>query len=206
MATYSANFLERYYAAGVKVTTGPSSEPITTAHAKMALKVAFDDEDDYIDSLIAAARAKVEQALGIALLPQTIQEKLHEWPIVTKENPRAAIALKRWPLRSVSSITYVDTDGATQTLPTDVYTADSVAKPATVSLRSSLEWPDVLNQAASITITYTAGYDDAANVPPQLKHAITLIVVDWYDNRANSVYERETAADRLIRSMQHSFF
>lgn len=43
------------------------SEPVTLAEAKLFLRVSHEAEDDLIGTLIAASKARVEQATGLAL-------------------------------------------------------------------------------------------------------------------------------------------
>lgn len=188
------------YHSAFAVTTGPASEPITAAEVKLQTKVDYTAEDSLITIQIQAVREYVEKKLGIALLPQTVTEMLSAFPEASRLNPYRAIRLKRYPLRGITSIQYKDEDGASQTLASSEYVTDATGADTTPFLAPAYEkeWPDTYNEFGAITITYTAGYDDAASVPAQIKQAMLLIVADWFDNRENSVQERETAADRLL--------
>lgn len=192
----STNF--DYYPNGLSVTVAPASEPVTAAQVKLQTKVDYSTEDSLIAIYIQAARELVEKKMGIALLPQTIQEKYSAWPLADRLNPYRAIRLRRYPLRSVSSIAYLDEDGASQVLDSSAYTSAGTAYPPLVAPANGHEWPGVLEQVGAITITYTAGYDDADSVPADIRQAILLIVADWFDNRENAVHERMTAADAIL--------
>jgi len=49
-------------------TTSPGSEPLIVSEVKDHLRVDHDDDDNYIDGLIKAARQFVEKRTGIACL------------------------------------------------------------------------------------------------------------------------------------------
>lgn len=192
----STNF--DYYPNGLSVTVAPASEPVTAAQAKLQAKVDYSTEDSLIAIYIQAARELVEKKMGIALLPQTIQEKHSAWPLATRLNPYRAIRLHRYPLRAVSSVGYLDENGDAQVLDSSTYVVSGTSYPPMIAPANGQEWPDVLEQVGAITITYTAGYDDADSVPADIRQAILLIVADWFDNRENAVHERMTAADAIL--------
>ena len=98
-------------------TVAPAEEPVTTAEAKLHLRVDHGDEDAYIDTLVATARQHIELVTRRAMVDTTFTLKMDAFP--TEIRP------PRSPLSSVSSITYVDTDGATQTLSASVYSVDT---------------------------------------------------------------------------------
>lgn len=186
----------QHYHRGLAVTVAPASEPVTATEVKLQTKVGFSTEDDLITIYIKAARELVEKHLGIALLPQTVQEKYSAFPQATRLNPHRAIMLKRYPLRSISSIAYKDADG--QTVFASDYVVDATAQPPILAPAYEQDWPDTYKELGAVTITYTAGFDNAASVPADIKQAILLIVADWFDNRENAVRERMTAADAIL--------
>jgi phage conserved hypothetical protein, phiE125 gp8 family len=95
-----------------KVTTGPSSEPLTLSEVKAFLKVDGSDEDGLITLLIQAAREGVEKYCTLALLPQTITEYFGKFE-------QYGLRLSISPLISVTSVTYTAVGSTTQTLSTD---------------------------------------------------------------------------------------
>lgn len=154
-------------------------EPWTTAEAKAHLRVTTSDHDTYIEALIKAARQYVEMYTGRSLMGQTWVLRLdHDWP-------GDQIVLPRPPTLTVSSITYVDLDGATQTLAADQYQVDVARHLGTITPAYDVTWPDVRDQLSAITVTYTAGYHatDATKIPAGLRHAMLLLVGVWFVNR-----------------------
>ncbi len=159
-----------------QLTTGPASEPVTTAQAKAQLNVDFDTDDTYIDLLVAAARTTVENHTQRGLINQTWTLKLDDFP--------DTFTLPRAPLSSVTSITYIDGDGNSQTLATSVYDVDTQSEPGRVLLAYGQTWPTTRDQVNAVTVTYVVGYGSAASsVPEPFKHAIKLLVAHWYHQR-----------------------
>ena len=157
-------------------TVAPAEEPVTTAEAKVHLRVDHGDEDAYIDTLVATARQQIEAITRRALVNTTFELKLDAFP--TEIRP------PRSPLSSVSSITYVDTDGATQTLSASVYSVDTDTEPGRISLAFNQSWPDIRAQNNAVVITFVAGYGSAAtDVPAALRETVKLLLAHYYEFR-----------------------
>jgi uncharacterized phiE125 gp8 family phage protein len=164
-----------------KLKTAPAVEPITTSEAKLHLKLDSDTTDDtLIAALITAARETIENLTGRALINQTWEMALEEWPEDEDE-----LKLYPSPLSSVTSVTYTDVDGITQTWsPTTGYTADTYSIPGQLLLRYGQYWPVNREIENSILITYVCGYGAASSsVPGPLKAAMLLLIGHWYENR-----------------------
>lgn len=157
----------------------PAIEPVSIADAKDHLRVSGNDEDAYISSLITAARQQVENTCGRALITQT-------WDMWVDQFPYSMdyVDIPKAPLQSVTSITYVDTAGATQTLSSSVYTVDSDSIPGRVYLAYNQTWPDVRSQRKAVKIRYVAGYGPTKeDVPLPIRHAMLLLIAHFYENR-----------------------
>lgn len=190
---------------GLKVTVSPTEEPLTPDEVKSQIKIDHTLEDSLITIEIQAAREYVENKLGVALVTQTIEEKLHEFPLKDRLNPMRGIFLKRYPLVTVSSIAYKDSDGNSQTIDSDDYTLVTSSKPPIIAPKNGVSWPTTLEEVGSITVTYTAGYGAASAVPADIKQAMLLIISNWFDNRSNSVQEKWTAADNILMKRRAIF-
>lgn len=184
-----------------KVSVAPASEPLTATEVKNYLKVDTSADDDLITDIIAAARRQVEAYTSLALISQTIVQKWDALPPTS-----GALYLARGPLISLSSITYTDTAGASQTLSTDYYLVDDYDVPAKVRLKYGQTWPDTYNQDNVITATYTAGYADADSVPEDIKQAMLLLIADMYENRTDYVKRMPTAAEYLMDKYRVKLF
>lgn len=163
---------------GLSVVTPPSTEPVTLVEAKAQLRVDTSDDDDDIEAMISAARSAAEGYTRRALWQQTLKLTLDEFP--------AVIRLPRPPVQSVSSIEYVDADGATQTLASSLYRLDSNSEPGRITPAWGETWPTTRHVTGAVTVTYVAGYT-ASNLPPAIKRAILRIISDLYDQREDTV-------------------
>jgi uncharacterized phiE125 gp8 family phage protein len=160
------------------VTTGPLQEPLDLAQAKAHLRVDSEDENALISGLITTARQMVETFTGRVLMRQERDVIL---PGFTDPMRLGA------PLASVTSITYVDADGATQTLaPTEYLVIAPTAQPEPagfVTLAYDKSWPTTREQVNAVTIRAALGYATPDAVPASLRAAVLLLIGDLYENR-----------------------
>jgi len=91
------------------------------------------------------------------------------------------------PLQSVSSITYLDNNGDSQTLAASKYDVDASSEPGRIAPAFGETWPDTRDVNNAVTVTFIAGYTTAALVPDTIKHAIKMITGHWYENREEVV-------------------
>lgn len=167
------------------LVTAPAAEPITTAEAKTHLRVDSSDDDTYIDTLIKAARRWVEHTHGVVCVNTTYDGALDAFPHVD-----GVIAFPRYPLSSVTSITYYDDDGSTSTVfSSGSYQVDTFKRPPRVVLKSGSSWPtDSLRLSSGVVVRFVAGYGAAASaVPEDIKHAVKLLVGAMYAHREPEV-------------------
>ena len=115
------------------LNTAPSAEPVSIAEAKIQCRVDGSDDDVYLSSFcIPTARGRAERYLSRALISQT-------WDLYLDRFPQT-IVVPRPPLQS-ATITYVDVDGATQTLATGIYTVDTDSEPGLIYQAYDQDWP-----------------------------------------------------------------
>lgn len=151
------------------VTTGPSSEPVTVAEVKLALRLDGSDLDTDIAMLIQSARELAEHETGVVLLPQTLKLELTSWP--------AALTLIRAPVRGVASVEYWD-GAAWQTISNTLYKVYQDGVIWRIDPVST--WPSLGTGAGPrVRVVFTAGYDDAAHVPACVKRWIIAQVGQW---------------------------
>ena len=148
------------------VSTAPTIEPVTVAEAKRN----SDYDDPYRDQdfarWITEARKQVEHDARLSLVNQTRIRKLDAFPA---EN---YIACKP-PLVSVSSISYIDTAGSSQTFASGNYEVDTNRH--VIWLAYEVDWPDTRDIQNAVTVTYVSGHGSGAStVPEAAKSAILL--------------------------------
>lgn len=159
--------------------TPPAAEPVSTADAKSHLRVDISDDDTLIDAMVEECREQAEDFLGRALVTQTLSLQLDGFPQV--------IQVPRPPLQSVSSITYIDSDGATQTLDSSKYRVDTKSEPGRITPAFGEVWPSTRFVTGAVTVQFVAGYGAAADVPKRFKRAILLAVGHLYENREDTI-------------------
>lgn len=159
-------------------SSAPSVEPVTVKEAQDWLRVDYDDDVETIRALIKAARQHAEVYTERAFINQTLTYSVDcFWGSDVLHLPRP-------PLSSVSSITYVDTDGNTQTVSSSIYSVDTDSEPGRVYRAYSQTWPTPRQQRNAVTVTYVAGYGSSkTNVPDAIRTAIKMMVADMYENR-----------------------
>ncbi|MES2173851.1 MAG: head-tail connector protein [Pseudomonadota bacterium] len=147
------------------------AEPVTLPQAKAHCRVLSDDEDGLIAALITAAREWVENFTGHILVQREVTQRLSCF-----RYPR----LFAWPIADDATITatYVDSDGATQTLTGARLIFGNGWTELAAAFGST--WPTSYGPA---TVTVEAGYPTAADVPQSMKQAILLLVAHWFANR-----------------------
>lgn len=176
----------------LRLVTPASALAVSLAEAKAQLRLDTSDEDTLITSMITAATETAEQITGRAIMPQTWELSLDAFP--------AVIELTRVPVSSVTSVTYVDTACATQTLVgTRLRNVDDYAS-ALIVPAYNLEWPETLDDVDVVKVRFTAGYANAAAVPEPIKSWIKLTVASMYENR-----EAEVIPGRLTSAVSMRF-
>lgn len=170
-------------------TVEPTWEPLTLGEAKAHLRVEHPVDDTLIEALIVAARDYAEVYTRRAIPSCTYRLYLDAFPCL--------IELAMPPVRSVSSIVYVDDDGDETTLATDQYTVDTKTEPARITPAYGLSWPTARCQLNAVYVEFAAGWASAADVPRGIKQAMLLMIGRWYATREadNAV---PTAADALL--------
>lgn len=165
----------------LRMSTAPTSEPVTLSEAKAHLRVDIDTDDSLITALIVAAREEFENQTDKTLFSTTWKLYLEEWPRYDYiDLPRAK------PLASVTSVTYTDDNDDSNTFASSNYVVDTSRWPGRLRLRDGVSWPsDDLAESSPIVITYVAGYASVASIPQRYKQAILLLVGHWYENREN---------------------
>ena len=158
------------------VTSEPSVEPVSTAELKTHLRITVSDEDTLLGNYVTAARKFLEVQTRRAFITQTIALKLDAFP--------SDIRLPRSPVQSVSSIQYVDTDGATQTWGSGNYSVDTVSEPASIVPAYNIDYPDTRVIPNAVTVTYVTGFGDATtDVPEDIRLMVRMLAGYFYEKR-----------------------
>ena len=170
----------------------PAEEPVSLAEARLHLRVDFTDDDALITSLISAARQAAETLTGRQFVTARWKLVLDRFPGAcgssdaagqTFSLPGHAILLPKCPVQSVVAIESLDMANTLQTMPPGEYTIDTACEPARVTPVFGGLWPISLPQIGAVSVTFDAGYGDAASVPEGIKSWIKLRVGSLYAHR-----------------------
>ena len=154
----------------------PASEPLTLAEAKQFLRVEHEADDDLVAALTAAARSAVELATRRVLIVQTWRIVLDRWPASGR------IASPVNPLRTLEAARVLGEGGTPAALDPAGFTIDTAAAPGVIAwVHANVAEPG--RALAGIELDVTAGYGDAADVPPPLVQAIRLLLAQSYEHR-----------------------
>ena len=153
-----------------------SSEALSLAEVRTQLRITVTDDDDAFRLFIAAIRQETETYLRQTLVTSTWELKLDSF--------EDQIELPMYPIQSISSIEYVDNDGASQTLASTEYQFDRKGR---IKPAYSKSWPDTRDQYDAVTITYIAGETNPGQVSDDIKLAMLLWIGACDLNRENVI-------------------
>ena len=179
-------------------------EPVSVATAKAVHRIEDGGDDAYLALLITAARSYAETfcrrsfltgetwALTLDFFPYAVMRDelyMHSFDWSRFASPaayfygrpdRLAIAIPMGPVDAINSITYLDANGATQTVPSNGYflVADDNANPFVYPTYNTY-WPITQPRAGAITVTFTTG----GVCPAGVETFILQMVGHWYSNR-----------------------
>lgn len=180
----------------LKLITPPTEWPVTLDEAKLHCKVDAVDEDLLLQAFIRSATGMAEHQTGRRLMPQT-------WQLTLDAVPSHGVQLSHVPVKSISSINYIDTNGVSQLWAPTNYTLNNSNDYGVAFICPSygMTWPSMRAQMDALRITFVCGYDSAALVPEEFKHWIKLMVGAMFTNR--EAYDEDQVyslgfADRLL--------
>lgn len=160
----------------VTVITPPAALlDVATIRSRLGL-ASTDGADADLLAYVAAATATLDAPdgwLGRALGTQTLQCAMEFFANFPNAHPfrEGSVHLPFPPIQSITSVSYVDQNGVTQTLASSAYAlSDRLLSPVYGTF-----WPSGRLQSAAVKIKYVAGYADGA-VPAPILQAIILMV------------------------------
>lgn len=170
------------------ITVAATAEPVSMAQALRQCRLEPDDtlNLEYIQDLIPRARAHVERQCAVRFATQTVTMSCdhftaHRWWQQTEYMQSAGdmARLPEAPVQSITSISYVDVDGMTQTLSASVYELRADGLEAAIVLKYNQVWPPI-QVGSRITVVAVVGY---ATAPEDVVHAMLVLISFWFENR-----------------------
>lgn len=193
---------------GLKLITAPEEEPLFLDGVKTFCKVNGDDDDALIESMITAARQMAETQTKRALITQTWDLYLDDFPCDYSYSSDYAIILPKPTLQSVTYLKYIDSEGVLQTLSADNYKVDNVTEPARIVPAYGYSWPSTRDEINSVVIRFVCGYgDDEESVPNAIKDWMKIKIATMYEYREEFVNGGNIAAlpNRFVDSMLDNY-
>lgn len=194
------------------LVTPPSREPLAIAALRDHLRISDSVEDGTLERLARVVRSRCERATRRALLTQTWDLYLDQWPtwdgyhggrtfepVNTLLPAGGFVELPKAPLQSIVSVQYVDLAGTTQAWDSANYLVDTPAgdycRRGRLSLGWVKVWPIVRPTINSIRIRLVAGYgDDPEDVPDLLVQGMLLDAGTLFDIRGSVLAGTRAAA------------
>lgn len=179
-------------------------EPVSLDDAKLHLRVDGDDDDALIGSMITSARVSCETRMQRSILAQSWvlsqssfrhpwvdqHERLHHGLLVHPAWYRArchgspeSVILPHPPIRSVTSVTYLDESLNRVTLDPSLYRLAVVGEMLAMLRPVGSPWPRTASEPDAVTITYAAGWEDPSQIPAPIISWIKLRLGSLYENR-----------------------
>lgn len=184
-----------------KITVPNAVLPVSVVEARRQLRNeggSFDD--DYIEALIWAAAASIEQQYGLALIETTVEQYHTGFP-GSSDKPLFFRIAPLLPASPIVSITYTDSSGNLQTLNNNHFTTGGYNGWPFLVPTVNNDWPsDAATLPNAVKVTYKAGFGTTAEaVPMPVKQAILLMMSDLYQNREDRPDTLPRASEALLR-------
>lgn len=166
----------------------PAVEPVTLGEAKAHLNLDLSeaDQDDLLRALLSVARESAESYCNRAFASAS-------YALLLDAFPAGAIALPP-DVTAITSLTYLDSDSAAQTLAGAAYSL----KAERGELRAVTAWP----VGYDVRLEFVAG---GTLVPPSVLAAIKLIVGDLYENREGQFVGVNCAENKTVKALLDPF-
>lgn len=164
-------------------STAATVAPVSVSDVKSHLNINIADDDSLLSGYILAATAMLEARANRCFVTQSRTLKMNGFGDNRYVHGRT-IMPPRSPLKSVTSISYINSVGTSTTVASSDYVVSTGEKPGRISEAYSATWPATYGQADDVTIVYVAGHSTVASgVPANVQHAIKMVVGHWYRNR-----------------------
>lgn len=169
------------------LVTAPAAEPLSLAEAQSYRRVDGSTEAGLLTDLISAARELFEEETGRQVITAAWRLRMSGFP-----RGGAPIRIPKPPLISVSSITYIDVAGDTQTWSASEYVVTTSAGPfarhGLVHPAPNYCYPDTLGTPDAVVVNFSAGYGDSADdVPESVRYTIQSLLGDLYEERESFI-------------------
>lgn len=192
--------------------------PVSLVEVKAHVRVDDTESDVVLVMMLDAAIEYVSERTARTLQPMTFQARLDDWPCLGGWRTSFWMKLDKFPIRDVEAISYLDVDGAEQTVAPSNYSWEPTTTGADIWFDKMYSMPSLEeDRRGAVRVRFTAGYNSPADndtgadpdlvVPVQIKQAILLLVGHWFENReavtiAANFSEVPLALETLVENMR----
>ncbi len=158
------------------LATAQDGEPLTESELRTHLKIEDTVEDTYLGGLITTARKALEEMYWTQFITATYDQYFDRFA--------GELKLRKPPLGNVTSVTYTDIGGSSQTVETSVWEEGLVDGVGVVRLKYQQTWPsDARGHPDTVVVRFTGGYGEADAVPGPIRHAMKLLCGHLHQHR-----------------------
>jgi len=186
-----------------KVTTAPSSEPVSLEELKLSLRISDTAQDALLTQYITDARDMAERYTGRRFITQTITSYTDTYCEATSQDwwtgyrrgavgytigGRHAIVFDWAPAISISSVVTIDSSNTETAYSSDNYYLENFDddKLPKLQFNDDAGLPGDLRDENAWKIVWTAGYGTAStDVPASIRRAIIMLAGHLYENRGD---------------------
>lgn len=166
---------------------------LTAADVRAHGKISNTAEDSLIDAYIATATAEAQDMLGMAFTTSSWTLSLPAFPA------DRAIVIPRAPLASLSAVTYVDTNGQTQSFATSNLHLVTARRPPVLALTASASWPSTREVFGDVRFILSLGFGASSAVPDIYKQCVRWIVLRMFEERLGPTPRLDDAIRNIYR-------
>lgn len=161
----------------IQQVTYPTGTLITLAEAKLHLRVTIDTDDSVINDCIKSATSLIESYTNQYLQSRTFVAYLD----VQEFMSFCPISIWKYPITSIESVKYLDTNGTEQTFSSANYSTDLIEAPARV-LPTTIATvkQNIVNQ---YRIYFTAGHLTREAIDAELIGWVKIFTAFFYETR-----------------------
>jgi len=173
------------------VTPSPA-DVVSLADFKVSMRaeLAETTEDVFMLECLRRAQSHLGERTGwsgVVCLTTTLDLKLDAFPWCGNGSLRgSAIRVPVRPVQSVTSVKYLDADGAEQTLtPVTDYTvhAEEDPSPCLIVPAYGKTWPSTRAVLNAVTVRFIAGFTGPGAIPPNMRSAVLVLAGHFYTHR-----------------------
>lgn len=183
-------------------TSNPDALPVSLADAKKHLRLSQSDtsQDDALTLLLYAAAERLERDVNRQFISATYQQTSCEFG--------DHVLLMVRPVTAVSSVSYLDEDGATVTMDSSDYRFDESRQCLLPPVGE--DFPDVYDDPNAVTVTFTAGYGAEDGCMPRLIKAGIMASAGkmFFDpaQESSALHASEAMYDNIVSNLRIGFY